>query len=392
MFWGCTNLKNVTILGNADAKEYPNILKDCHPIYFHFSTSITGLEFTPANNAYGLVSKANGFCPGDEEYTFQQGVTEFDVDVLQDCSSIKVINIPNSVHKVCQYAFSGCTSIETITLPTSVNEIGDGLFKDCSKVHTINITGPITEIGKFNFENCPALKTLIVPNTLTKCISTVAESVEVIMMNFNDKCLNSEITVKIPSIVTKIGEKAFRRCKKMEALYMGKRVRSIERLAFNEVWELRHLYYPENPVLEYIGDEAFSNMTEMYEISMPKSLVSIGKHIFIGSIQLITIYVYDNFDLEKYEADLKYGTIAHIEVLPLNTTKEPTLEPIVPTISGADTKYHLSTGAIIGLSIGGVASVTIFVVVVVVISRRKNDGDVKLVTVPLISNEAKMNK
>lgn len=61
--------------------------------------------------------------------------------IIDNCSSLTSIIIPNSLTRIGYRAFEGCTSLKSITIPNSVTEILDSAFADCNSLTAINYTG-----------------------------------------------------------------------------------------------------------------------------------------------------------------------------------------------------------------------------------------------------------
>ncbi len=53
------------------------------------------------------------------------------------CSSIKDVEIPDSVTTIGGGAFSGCDNLENVTIGSNVQRIGAGAFKGCSKLKSV---------------------------------------------------------------------------------------------------------------------------------------------------------------------------------------------------------------------------------------------------------------
>ena len=139
---------------------------------------------------------------------------------FNDCKSLAIINIPNSVTMIGAGAFWGCESLTSITIPSSIvtiignpfygwygilnNEskafiyedyvlfnknkttliayraketnytipnsvttIGDSAFALCEFLININIPNSVTTIGKGAFGGCKSLTSINIPNSVT---------------------------------------------------------------------------------------------------------------------------------------------------------------------------------------------------------------------------------
>ena len=66
-------------------------------------------------------------------------------------SSIKTINIGNSVTGIGSSAFEGCTSLTSVTIPDSVTYIGDSAFYGCTSLTSVTIPDSVTRIEDYAF-------------------------------------------------------------------------------------------------------------------------------------------------------------------------------------------------------------------------------------------------
>ena len=65
-------------------------------------------------------------------------ITEIGDDAFNGESSLKSVEIPNSVTEIGNLAFA-CTSLKSIELPDSVTEIGGGAFAECTSLKKVRI-------------------------------------------------------------------------------------------------------------------------------------------------------------------------------------------------------------------------------------------------------------
>lgn len=70
------------------------------------------------------------------------------------CESLTSIEIPNSVTKIEDGAFSACHNIKSIKIPDSVVSIGTSAFAHCEQIKEIIIPASVQSIGSNAFFNC----------------------------------------------------------------------------------------------------------------------------------------------------------------------------------------------------------------------------------------------
>lgn len=85
---------------------------------------------------------------------------------FQECSTLRTVEIPNTVTKIGDYAFKGCTSIRSIKIPNSVIIIGKWAFERCTMLKSIEIPNSVTSIGDFAFEGCTTLNNVKIPESV----------------------------------------------------------------------------------------------------------------------------------------------------------------------------------------------------------------------------------
>lgn len=82
---------------------------------------------------------------------------------FHECSSLKEINIPNSINVIGGSVFAGCKFLEKVNLPNSINIIYSDTFSYCSSLTHIDIPESVEEIGGYAFYGCSSLVHIDIP-------------------------------------------------------------------------------------------------------------------------------------------------------------------------------------------------------------------------------------
>ena len=82
-------------------------------------------------------------------------------------SSLREVELPDSVTSIGYAAFDSCKQLETILLPPGLTEIAQYLFCGCTALPEIDIPEGVTKIGEEAFNGCAALAAAALPKSLT---------------------------------------------------------------------------------------------------------------------------------------------------------------------------------------------------------------------------------
>ena len=264
-------------------------------------------------------------------------------------SSIKSIDIPNSVTSIGNSAFAYCSGLTSIKIPNSVTSIGNSAFAYCSGLTSIEIHNSVTAIGNHAFNNCTGLTSIEIPNSVTsigdwafsECDDltsvyfnaenckieyyytfedfpiekfTFGKSVKVIP----DFCCNRMkhlTSIEIPNNVTSIGIQAFYGCDGLTSVYFnaenctrisyltfedcpiekitfGESVKTIPDYCCGGLTRITKIEIPNS--VTSIGNEAFAYCSGLTSIEIPNSVTSIGRSAFNGCAMLTSITVDKN--------------------------------------------------------------------------------------------------
>ena len=190
------------------------------------------------------------------EVTIPDSVTSIGLGAFSESISLEKVNIGNNLQILGANAFSNCINLEIINLPESVANVGSEAFYGCSKLKELNIPRTAIIIGANVITGCSSLERLTMPG-----IKTLKSLV-------GDDDNNIPVTLKTVSVAD------------------GSEV--ITKDAFINVSNIENIFIPSSVIS--VGDNAFSNCG-IKSITIPDSLTSIGNGIFYNCNSLAEIII-----------------------------------------------------------------------------------------------------
>lgn len=122
-------------------------------------------------------------------------------------SPIETIQLPDTLVRIENNAFSCCNNLINISFPDSIKYLGTSICNNCSKLKTVKWSKSTTVIKAHSFQNCDSLNEI--------------KNIDNIKTIENYAFFNSGIiSFKIPSSVTEIGYYAFAECHNLKSLIM----------------------------------------------------------------------------------------------------------------------------------------------------------------------------
>jgi hypothetical protein len=162
----------------------------------------------------------------------------YSLGMLQGCSNLQTITIPEGVTEIGRYTFYGCTALTSVTIPNSVTTIGEQAFSYCSKIETITIPASVTSVGDLAFSHS-GLKSITWPGSITKI--KYGNNGEGIFR----ECRSLQ-TVIISEGVTEIGNNTFYACSALTSVTMPSTIKEISYYAFYNCSALTTIIIPDS--------------------------------------------------------------------------------------------------------------------------------------------------
>ena len=240
----------------------------------------------------------------------ENGVTSIGNYAFEDCSALKMLDIPQSVTEIGSKAFRACSALTSLALPETVNRIGNTAFQGCSNLETINIPSGVKLIEKDTFHGCEKLNDVTIPTGVT------------LIGNSAFKACKAFKNIKIPEGVTKIGTNAFEDCTQLETVGIPSTATNIRNFAFRNCPQLKSFVFPSGTKQIYpavlSGCKNLENVTipervtkifgsafygcSLNSVKLPSTLQTIGVLAFYGCDQLSEITIPESVKLIEQSA------------------------------------------------------------------------------------------
>ncbi len=197
-------------------------------------------------------------------------VTSIGHDAFAECVGITRIDMPNTIVKIDDFAFHMCTGLTNITLSENIEYIGDSSFSLCNNMLTINLPNSLKYIGDCAFSDCRRMTSITIPeNILYVGVLAFAYCESITTVNFNALNCNTMGT-------NLNNNTAFAYCYSFAYLNIGENVRKIPKYAFLNCTNLCDVIVPDSVIS--IGYQAFGN-TPWYD-NQPEGPVYAGKVLY----------------------------------------------------------------------------------------------------------------
>ena len=275
-FSDCTSLRMITIPPRVLGLS-TGMFKGC--------TSLISVTFPYEDSIYAFFSLApEAFkdCSSLKSINLPETIDSIDSGTFSGCSSLKTITLPENVERIDQNAFEGCISLNSITFNNidKINYIGGGAFKGCSSLTNFTIPERVSKIKRETFSGCSSLADITIPAGVKKIEWSAFED------------CSSLVNITIPANVTQIDAGAFSGCSSLESFIIPENVLYISTSLFSGCSSLKSIVIPEGVTTIY--ETAFSGCSSLTSITIPDSVTKIDSHAFDDCTNLSNLVLSDN--------------------------------------------------------------------------------------------------
>ena len=214
--------------------------------------------------------------------TIGENVTSLPDYLFYKCGNLKSVHLGNGLQKIPAYCFNEC-NITLIDIPEGVHTIGEYAFDGNKILRTVKLPSSVRTISEHAFSRCTSLKyidflnglqTIGIESFLQTCIPVIniPSSVKSIGNSAFKECAVKQVI--IGSGTTDVGAYAFQSASSLEECIIGNKVTAINDGTFSGCVKLKKLLIGSS--VTSIGEAAFANCTSLESISIPASVTNIG--------------------------------------------------------------------------------------------------------------------
>lgn len=245
-------------------------------------TSITSVIISEGIETIG--TEAFEQCYNLTSVDIPEGIKTIGSEAFKTCSTLETVRIPGSVMTFYSEVFKNCYKLHTVVFEDGISAVGSYMFENCSSLVNVDLPNSIYSIDWGAFIKCTSLSEIALPQTLSEIASsafygcTALASVDI---PFGINTIESSVfcgctgllSIEIPDGVTSIKSSAFYGCTGLSSIKIPDGVTSVEGSAFSGCTDLLSIEFPNS--LVYVGSDAFNN-TKWYD-NQSDGIVYIGK-------------------------------------------------------------------------------------------------------------------
>ena len=276
------------------------------------TVTINGVDYALSNNNVAYVLGSDFENVSIEGYIHGHEVIEIASGAFKDHENIKYVYIPNTIHKIGNYAFNNTENLATVEFEafSQLIQIGSYAFYDAKKINSLEISSNVINIGSKAFNN--EYLTLFVnmnnkPNGweidwITSDATIIWGYKETVTIDGVDYALsNNHVAYVLGSTieevilnntidgheVIEIVSGAFNNDMNIQYIFIPDTIRKIGNFAFQGAENLVIIQFEELSQLSKIGIGAFQGAINLNGIIIPIEVTNIGANAFLDANSVI---------------------------------------------------------------------------------------------------------
>ena len=290
--------RKVTVIGQSAFQNrsvltkvvIPNGIISVEKDAFMDCTSLKNLDIpesveslkTPFGFCYSL--KSINVSPDNKHYTSEDGIVFDKVKKRIICyppgKTNESYTIPDSVESIAESAFATCRRLTSVSFQGSLVEIGNSAFENCSSITSIAVPDSVGTIGSSAFEGCTSLKSVVLP-----------QNIESLSYRLFSGC-SGLTSITLPDSLSSVDGAVFYGCSKLKNIVIPESVSSLGVGIFYNCTSLEKIVIPSK--ITGIPDRTFSGCTSLSDISFSENIVSVGSSAFKECSALKTVILPDS--------------------------------------------------------------------------------------------------
>lgn len=349
-FYGCnkfndeTQLVNLQIIGNQ-------AFYDCYSLQSIRLNDITKLGNGAFENCSRLVSvyigdnldvipsKAFYKCEGLTDVSGYANVTRIERESFRLCTSLRRFEFVDGIKYIGNFAFADNTSMRSLEVPDSVETMGRGIIEGCDKLSKIVIPfiGRSRATGwwyTFNYVKPDSADAVFFSVELTDMEHVYrnsfknAQKMNCVVLSDNTTQIDAGAfrstniwQITLPKTITKINDNVFKNCKELTTIVNVDQIVELGARTFNNCTLLNSVNFPNVestgkccfegcssltsvslPKLKEISDSMFSTCSSLSNIELPKNITVIGPHAFRNCTSLESVTIPDSVEEIRNDA------------------------------------------------------------------------------------------
>jgi hypothetical protein len=227
-------------------------------------------------------------------------VTGVGANAFRGCTGITMLDLPDIVEYVGDYAFYADTSLMRIvvnkdsSLLHSVGKgafagsgireaefasllevLSDSVFASCDSLSQVEFCDSLVSIGSHSFYQCHSLDSMAFPDGLRQIGASAFQGCDALA------------EVQLPPLLTLLADSVFAQCTNLSSVTLNDSLQVIGHSSFKDCRTLSTVVFPDS--LWQLGTEAFAGCESITFVAFPDSLLEVGDSAFSGCSQLANI-------------------------------------------------------------------------------------------------------